>query len=130
MPLLTEITVNRLLGKHYNFGFAIVSASRFKNTAQENNQLTKELFLKLKNSNYSYIPVFGGFIENKGEGVHHLAFCVDNISESLGEVESKGVRLIDKEPRQGAEGLQIAFLHPKSTQGVLTELCMNPKDKE
>jgi methylmalonyl-CoA/ethylmalonyl-CoA epimerase len=70
------------------------------------------------------------FIENKGEGVHHLAFCVDNISESLGEVESKGVRLIDKEPRQGAEGLQIAFLHPKSTQGVLTELCMNPKDKE
>lgn len=69
------------------------------------------------------------FIENKGEGVHHLAFCVDDIAESLSEVESKGVRLIDKEPRQGAEGLQIAFLHPKSTQGVLTELCQNPLEK-
>lgn len=69
------------------------------------------------------------FIENKGEGVHHLAFCVDDIAESLSEVESKGVRLIDKEPRNGAEGLQIAFLHPKSTQGVLTELCQNPLEK-
>lgn len=69
------------------------------------------------------------FIENKGEGVHHLAFCVDDIAESLSEVESKGVRLIDKEPRQGAEGLQIAFLHPKSTQGVLTEFCQNPLEK-
>ena len=69
------------------------------------------------------------FIENNGEGVHHLAFCVDDIAESLSEVESKGVRLIDKEPRNGAEGLQIAFLHPKSTQGVLTELCQNPLEK-
>lgn len=69
------------------------------------------------------------FIENKGEGVHHLAFCVDDVAASLEEVESKGVRLIDKAPRQGAEGLQIAFLHPKSTQGVLTELCENPAEK-
>lgn len=65
----------------------------------------------------------GKFIEKKGEGVHHIAFAVDQIENTLSEIESKGVQLIDKLPRKGAEGLQIAFLHPKSTMGVLTELC-------
>jgi methylmalonyl-CoA/ethylmalonyl-CoA epimerase len=63
------------------------------------------------------------FIEKKGEGVHHIAFHVDNLVEVLSECESKGVQLIDKMPRKGAEGLNIAFLHPKSTQWVLTEFC-------
>ena len=63
------------------------------------------------------------FIENRGEGVHHIAFAVKGIEGALAEAEEKGVRLIDKTPRAGAEGLTIAFLHPKSTQGVLTELC-------
>lgn len=63
------------------------------------------------------------FIEKKGEGIHHLAFAVNNLPEVLKEVEAKGVQLIDKSPRKGAEGLDIAFLHPKSTIGVLTELC-------
>lgn len=63
------------------------------------------------------------FIEKKGEGVHHLAFAVEGIENSLKEMESKGVQLIDKAPRKGAEGLDIAFLHPKSTMGVLTEFC-------
>ncbi len=63
------------------------------------------------------------FIEKKGQGVHHLAFAVDNVEDALGDVESKGIKLIDKAPRLGAEGLSIAFLHPKSTFGVLTELC-------
>ncbi len=65
----------------------------------------------------------GKFIEKKGEGIHHLAFAVDNVAETLNEVEKKGIRLIDKEPRKGAEGLNIGFLHPKSTGGVLTEFC-------
>ncbi len=65
------------------------------------------------------------FIEKKGQGVHHLAFAVDNVENALAEAESKGVQLIDKAPRLGAEGLSIAFLHPKSTLGVLTELCEN-----
>ncbi|MBA4251134.1 MAG: methylmalonyl-CoA epimerase [Chlorobiaceae bacterium] len=65
----------------------------------------------------------GKFIEKKGEGVHHIAFAVDDIGNSLKEVEEKGVQLIDKLPRKGAEGLNIAFLHPKSTFGVLTEFC-------
>lgn len=69
-----------------------------------------------------------GFIEKRGEGIHHLAFAVaDGVANALAEVEEKGVRLIDKAPRRGAEGLDIAFLHPKSTQGVLTELCEQGK---
>ena len=63
------------------------------------------------------------FIEKKGEGIHHIAFAVKNIEDALKETEENGVRLIDKTPRKGAEGLDIAFLHPKSTFGVLTELC-------
>ena len=65
----------------------------------------------------------GKFIEKKGEGIHHIAFATKNIEEVLKNVEAKGVRLIDAVPRKGAEGLDIAFLHPKSTFGVLTELC-------
>lgn len=67
------------------------------------------------------------FIEKRGEGIHHLAFAIaDGVANALAEVEGKGVRLIDKAPRKGAEGLNIAFLHPKSTCSVLTELCENP----
>lgn len=65
----------------------------------------------------------GKFIEKRGVGVHHIAFAVDGIESALQEAEEKGVLLIDKKPRKGAEGLDIAFLHPKSTHGVLTELC-------
>jgi methylmalonyl-CoA/ethylmalonyl-CoA epimerase len=65
----------------------------------------------------------GKFIEKKGEGIHHLAFATKGLEDALQEVETKGVQLIDKSPRKGAEGLSIAFLHPKSTGGVLTELC-------
>ncbi len=65
----------------------------------------------------------GKFIEKKGEGIHHLAFAVDNVAAALTATEEKGVRLIDKTPRKGAEGLNIGFLHPKDTLGVLTELC-------
>lgn len=67
------------------------------------------------------------FIEKKGEGIHHIAFSVaDGVANALAEMESKGVQLIDKAPRGGAEGLNIAFLHPKSTGSVLTELCEKP----
>jgi len=68
----------------------------------------------------------GKFIEKKGEGIHHMAFAVDGVAKSLSEVEAKGIQLIDKAPRKGAEGLNIAFLHPKSTFGVLTEFCEKP----
>ncbi|GET21732.1 methylmalonyl-CoA epimerase [Prolixibacter denitrificans] len=65
----------------------------------------------------------GKFIEKKGPGIHHVAFAVDNVDQALNEAEENGIRLIDKQGRKGAEGLNIGFLHPKSTFGVLTELC-------
>lgn len=67
----------------------------------------------------------GKFIEKKGEGIHHLAIAVKGIEDNLAELDQKGVQLIDKTPRKGAEGLDIAFIHPKSTHGVLLELCEN-----
>ena len=67
------------------------------------------------------------FIEKRGEGIHHMAFATENVNDALKEVEGKGVRLIAHEARPGAEGLNIAFLHPKSTGGVLTELCEHPE---
>jgi methylmalonyl-CoA epimerase len=63
------------------------------------------------------------FISAKGAGVQHLAFRVDNIEEALAEAKAVGIRLIDETPRRGAGGGRIAFLHPKSTGGVLVELC-------
>jgi len=63
------------------------------------------------------------FIEKRGEGIQHIAFRVDDIEEALEQMRRKGVRLIDEKPRYGAGGARIAFLHPKSTGGVLVELC-------
>lgn len=69
----------------------------------------------------------GKFVEKKGPGVHHVAFAMDDVNKALTEAEENGVRLIDKTSRGGAEGLEIGFLHPKSTGGVLTEFCSKKK---
>ena len=63
------------------------------------------------------------FIEKRGEGIHHIAFCVEDANEALTDAASKGIKLIDEKARKGAEGLNIGFLHTKSTMGVLTEVC-------
>jgi len=63
------------------------------------------------------------FIEQKGEGIHHVAIRVKNIEEVLASLKAKGVRLIDEQPRIGAHGARIAFIHPKESHGVLIELC-------
>lgn len=65
----------------------------------------------------------GKFIEKKGQGIHHIAFAVEDATKALQLAEERGVTLVDKVSRKGAEGLNIGFLHPKSTHGVLTELC-------
>jgi methylmalonyl-CoA/ethylmalonyl-CoA epimerase len=65
----------------------------------------------------------GKFIEKRGEGIHHIAFAAHGLQSSLEELKGKGIKLIDEKSRKGAEGLNIAFLHPKATYGVLTELC-------
>jgi len=63
------------------------------------------------------------YIDSRGEGVQHIALRVENIEEALAELKAKGVRLIDPEPRKGAGGAKIAFIHPKETNGVLIEIC-------
>jgi methylmalonyl-CoA/ethylmalonyl-CoA epimerase len=65
----------------------------------------------------------GKFIEKKGTGVHHIAFAVENTDNALKEAEVNGIQLIDKQSRKGAEGMNIGFLHPKSTHGILVEFC-------
>lgn len=67
------------------------------------------------------------FIEKKGEGIHHLAFAVSDIGKSIEEYQKKGFQLINQEPKNGADGKVIVFLHPKSTNGVLVELCQDKK---
>jgi methylmalonyl-CoA/ethylmalonyl-CoA epimerase len=69
----------------------------------------------------------GKFIEKRGEGIHHLAFATDKLQSSLQELKEKGIKLIDENPRKGAEGLNIAFLDPKTTFSVLMELCEHSK---
>jgi len=65
----------------------------------------------------------GKFIEKRGQGIHHIAFAFDRVEKALDEAREKGIQMIDREPRKGAEGLMIGFLHPRSTFGVLTEFC-------
>ena len=68
----------------------------------------------------------GKFIEKRGEGIHHIAYAAKDLKSSLNELKTKGIKLIDENPSEGAEGMNIAFLHPKATFGVLTELCEKP----
>lgn len=63
------------------------------------------------------------FIEKKGEGLHHVALTVDDIEARIAELKQSGIRMIDQTPRPGAHHTRIAFLHPKSSHGILTELC-------
>lgn len=67
------------------------------------------------------------FIEKKGEGIHHLAFDVENIYDTIERLKSEGFELIHQAPKSGADNKLIAFLHPKSTNGVLIEICQEIK---
>lgn len=68
------------------------------------------------------------FLETKGQGIHHVAYAVENIEAALAHAKEQGYRLIDEKPRRGGHGKMIAFLHPKDTHGVLTEFCMRIED--
>ena len=72
--------------------------------------------------------VIGKFLSKRGEGVHHIAYQVGNVDEALEELNKNGVRLVDATPRVGAGGKKVAFLHPKETQGVLTEIVEKKAD--
>lgn len=86
-------------------------------------------FLPVGNTNIELLEATGAestiakFIEKRGEGLHHIAIRVDDIDAALAELKAKGVQLIDETPRNGAGGARIAFVSPKSTHGVLLELC-------
>jgi methylmalonyl-CoA/ethylmalonyl-CoA epimerase len=67
------------------------------------------------------------FLEKRGEGIHHLAFYVDDLGAALAEADTAGLELIDRTPRQGSHGLEVAFLHPRALGGVLVELCRRTK---
>ena len=82
--------------------------------------------IELLQATHEASPV-GRFIEKRGEGIHHLAFAVNDINHSIAEYEKKGFEKINKEPKRGADNKMICFLHPKSTNGVLIELCQDVK---
>lgn len=67
------------------------------------------------------------FIEKKGEGVHHIAFAVDDIEEEIERLKKEGFKVLNEAPKKGADNKLVAFLHPKSTNGVLIELCQDIK---
>ena len=92
-------------------------------------QKVKTAFYRLGNTKIELLestdpdgPI-GKFIEKKGPGIHHIAFAFDDVNAALSNAANKGISLIDQKARAGAENLQIGFLHPKSTGGVLTEFC-------
>ena len=84
---------------------------------------TKIELLEATNSN----SAISKFIEKRGEGIHHIAFAVDDIISEMKRLEEAGFQLLSKEPMEGADGKLICFLHPKTTNGVLVELCMDKK---
>ena len=92
-------------------------------------QMVKTAFFKIGETKIELLEAIdenspvAKFIAKRGQGIHHIAFATDDVNASLKEAEEKGVKLIDKVSRKGAEGLNIGFLHPKSSFGVLPELC-------
>lgn len=91
----------------------------------------KVAFLKIGNSRIELLEPLSEssaiykFLQNKGEGIHHIAFEVDHINDRLANLKTNGIKLIHEQAKQGANDSQIAFLHPKSTNGVLIELCQH-----
>ncbi len=106
-----------------------VLGMQFQGVEEVEDQKLRVAFLKVGESKIELLeptspesPV-SRFLEKGGEGIHHIAYRVENLAEALDELKEKGIRLIDQTPRKGAHGTSIAFLHPRATGGVLTELC-------
>ena len=115
--------------------FELLTGSKSYSIEEVADQKVKTAFFKVGETKIELLEptcpesTIAKFIEKNGGrgGVHHVAFNVESVEEALKEAEAAGLQLIDKAPRKGAENLMIAFLHPKSTCGVLTELCEQPK---
>ena len=105
----------------------------FEGTEEVADQKVKVAFLQIGESRIELLeptaddsPI-AKFLEKKGEGVHHMAYEVEDVEKALTQLKEQSVRLIDETPRRGAHNSLIAFLHPKATGGVLTEICQAGK---
>jgi methylmalonyl-CoA epimerase len=121
-----------------HIGVGVVEADKAKSLFQEMLGLpvtgmemvgeVKTVFLPVGETNLELVQstepdgVIKKFIEKRGEGIHHIAFEVEDIDQALEELKAKGVQLIDQQPRPGAHQTRVAFLHPKGTHGILVEL--------
>ena len=113
--------------------FSLLLNSRpYKNEAVESEGVITSFFqmgdskIELLAATHTESPI-AKFIDKKGEGIHHIAFDVDDIELEISRLQAEGFELINKSPKPGADNKIIAFLHPKSTGGVLVELCMDKK---
>ena len=103
----------------------------YKGQEEVEEQGVKVAFLKIGESKIELLePLHDGspiakFLSKRGEGIHHIAYLVDNIDEKVSEMDAEDVRFIGDEPTDGAGNKKIIFIHPKSTKGVLTELCQH-----
>lgn len=140
--------VDSMLKKIHHLGIAVNDLERAANALKEAfdleiagieevpSQQVKVAFLPVGESRLELLEptseesAIGKFLAKRGEGFHHVAFETDSIEEALKLAESKGLRLIDKEPRPGAHGTRVAFIHPKSTFGVLIELVQESDQTE
>jgi methylmalonyl-CoA epimerase len=121
-----------------HIGVGVIDADKSKSLFQEMLGLPvtgeervgelKTVFLPVGETNLELVQstepdgVMKKFIEKRGEGIHHIAFEVENIDQALEELKANGVQLIDQQPRPGAHQTRVAFLHPKGTNGILIEL--------
>jgi len=130
-----------MLKKIDHIGIAVKDLEEIKNTLSEAFELFPEFEEEIADQKVQVIGYHVGestieylqpsspdspiarFLDKKGSGIHHIAYGVENLVETLQRLQNKGFQLIDKLPRQGAEGKKIAFVHPKSTNGILIELC-------
>jgi methylmalonyl-CoA/ethylmalonyl-CoA epimerase len=104
-------------------------------THTEDYQGMKIAFIPIGDSSVELLQDVSGasaikkYLDKNGEGIHHIAYEVDDINEAIAELKAKGVKLIDEKPRQGAHGMSVAFMHPKATHGILMELCQPSEEK-
>ena len=106
----------------------------FKGTDEVESQKVKVAFFKIGETNIELVAAtspdspIAKYLEKNREGIHHICFEVDDINRALESLKERGVKLINEEPRKGAHNTLVAFIHPKSTNGVLTEICQVPEE--
>ena len=106
----------------------------FKGTDEVESQKVKVAFFKIGETNIELVAAtspdspIAKYLEKNREGIHHICFEVDDINKALSTLKERGVKLINEEPRKGAHNTLVAFIHPKSTNGVLTEICQVSED--